>query len=484
MSGSTTTVEIAPVEIKAPQKTWAGQSVPRKEDKRLTQGEGVFVDDIKRHGMGYIHFVRSPYAHAHITSIDVSKAEAGQGRLRDAHRRGGRVAHRSVLPALDAAGRASQGLRARGRQGALRRRGGRRGRRRDARARARRLGARRGRVRAARRGRRRAEGAGRRRAGAARGLRLEPDVGGRLRVGRPRRRVRRGGQDREDRRAALPPLQLDAARVRRRARRVQPRHGAVDALHEQPVPRLRADHDGAGDALRARQAALRHAGHRRRLRQQDHVAPAARRVLPARAEAQPRRAVDGVAHGLPHVDVARQRALVPRHRGRGQERRHAARLPHEGARRRGRVAALRAARRRHLGAGHARRLQVAEHPPRVHAGRDEQGAVLAEPRLLAHAAPLVHRARDRHRRARARARPDRGAEAQLHQGRGHAVRDAERLRLRLRRLRADARHRDRPHRLDGDRGRGARRRRRAAGCSASASARRSTPARTTSASRG
>ena len=74
MSGSTT---IAPdrVEVQAPQKQWSGQSVPRKEDKRLTQGEGVFVDDVKRHGMGYVHFVRSPYAHAHITSIDVSKAE-------------------------------------------------------------------------------------------------------------------------------------------------------------------------------------------------------------------------------------------------------------------------------------------------------------------------------------------------------------------------------------------------------------------------
>ena len=29
--------------------------------------------------MGYIHFVRSPYAHAHITSIDVSKAEEIKG---------------------------------------------------------------------------------------------------------------------------------------------------------------------------------------------------------------------------------------------------------------------------------------------------------------------------------------------------------------------------------------------------------------------
>jgi CO/xanthine dehydrogenase Mo-binding subunit len=51
-----------------------GQNVPRKEDKRLVQGEGLFFDDIKRHNMGYVHFVRSPYAHANIVSIDVSKA--------------------------------------------------------------------------------------------------------------------------------------------------------------------------------------------------------------------------------------------------------------------------------------------------------------------------------------------------------------------------------------------------------------------------
>ena len=189
-------------------------------------------------------------------------------------------------------------------------------------------------------------------------------------------------------------------------------------------PGLRGDHDGAGDAGRARQAPLRHAGHRRRLRQQDHLAPAARRLLPARPQAEPARAVDGVADRLPPLDVARQRALVPGHRGRGQGRRHAARLPHDRARRRGRVAALRAARRRDLGAGHARHVPLAAHPARLQAGRDEQGAGLAEPRLLAHAAPLVHRARDRHRRPRARPRPGRGAQAQLHQGRRDAVRDA------------------------------------------------------------
>jgi 2-furoyl-CoA dehydrogenase large subunit len=73
---SETTLAPAPVEV---QKGWGGQSVRRKEDKRLLQGEGVFVDDIKRHGMGYLHFVRSPYAHAHITRIDVSAAEAIDG---------------------------------------------------------------------------------------------------------------------------------------------------------------------------------------------------------------------------------------------------------------------------------------------------------------------------------------------------------------------------------------------------------------------
>jgi CO/xanthine dehydrogenase Mo-binding subunit len=73
---SQTTLAPAPVGV---QKGWGGQSVRRKEDKRLLQGEGVFVDDIKRHGMGYLHFVRSPYAHAHITRIDVSAAEAVEG---------------------------------------------------------------------------------------------------------------------------------------------------------------------------------------------------------------------------------------------------------------------------------------------------------------------------------------------------------------------------------------------------------------------
>ena len=71
---SEVTVETEAPPVKAPARRWQGESVPRKEDKRLLQGEGVFVDDVKRHGMGYLHFVRSPYAHAHITRVDVSAA--------------------------------------------------------------------------------------------------------------------------------------------------------------------------------------------------------------------------------------------------------------------------------------------------------------------------------------------------------------------------------------------------------------------------
>jgi CO/xanthine dehydrogenase Mo-binding subunit len=71
MSRSST---VAPEQTEQLQRGAIGTNVPRKEDKRLLQGQGVFVDDVKAHGMGYLHFVRSPYAHARILSIDVSKA--------------------------------------------------------------------------------------------------------------------------------------------------------------------------------------------------------------------------------------------------------------------------------------------------------------------------------------------------------------------------------------------------------------------------
>ena len=170
------------------------------------------------------------------------------------------------------------------------------------------------------------------------------------------------------------------------------------------------------------------------------------------AEARPPGPVDGVAHRPAHGERARQRALVPRRRGRRDEGRDDDRLQGEGARRLRRVPALRAARLHHLGAGHAGAVRVAEHPRRLHAGLHEQVAGVAEPRLLADAAPLADRADHRHRRRRARSRSGRDPEAQLREGRADAVRDAERLLLRLGRLRGGARHRARAHRRGVDRG--------------------------------
>jgi CO/xanthine dehydrogenase Mo-binding subunit/carbon monoxide dehydrogenase subunit G len=51
----------------------------RKEDKRLITGQGLFVDDYQPAGSLHMSLARSPYAHARIVSIDVSKAEALPG---------------------------------------------------------------------------------------------------------------------------------------------------------------------------------------------------------------------------------------------------------------------------------------------------------------------------------------------------------------------------------------------------------------------
>ncbi len=56
-----------------------GCSRKRKEDARLIQGKGNFVDDIRLPGMLHGDFARSPYGHARIKSIDVSKAKALPG---------------------------------------------------------------------------------------------------------------------------------------------------------------------------------------------------------------------------------------------------------------------------------------------------------------------------------------------------------------------------------------------------------------------
>src|SRR5215470_2589857 len=58
---------------------WVGQPIRRKEENRLVSGKGIFVDDEKMPGMLHVRFVRSSYAHAKITRLDVSKAEKFPG---------------------------------------------------------------------------------------------------------------------------------------------------------------------------------------------------------------------------------------------------------------------------------------------------------------------------------------------------------------------------------------------------------------------
>ena len=53
---------------------FVGRSIPRKEDERLVQGQGLYFDDRNPAGVAYMHLVRAPYAHARIISIDVSRA--------------------------------------------------------------------------------------------------------------------------------------------------------------------------------------------------------------------------------------------------------------------------------------------------------------------------------------------------------------------------------------------------------------------------
>jgi aerobic carbon-monoxide dehydrogenase large subunit len=54
---------------------WVGQALRRKEDPRMITGRGRYVDDMVVPGMLYMAVVRSPEAHARITSIDTASAK-------------------------------------------------------------------------------------------------------------------------------------------------------------------------------------------------------------------------------------------------------------------------------------------------------------------------------------------------------------------------------------------------------------------------
>ncbi|MDZ4136127.1 MAG: hypothetical protein U1D06_11130, partial [Paracoccaceae bacterium] len=59
--------------------SYIGSSVPRPNARRLLQGRGRFVDDKALPRMVHAAFVRSPYAHARILSVDVAEARAMPG---------------------------------------------------------------------------------------------------------------------------------------------------------------------------------------------------------------------------------------------------------------------------------------------------------------------------------------------------------------------------------------------------------------------
>jgi carbon-monoxide dehydrogenase large subunit len=56
-----------------------GHSVKRKEDDRFIRGKGTYVDDVVLPGMLHMAILRSPLAHATLTSIDTSRAAALPG---------------------------------------------------------------------------------------------------------------------------------------------------------------------------------------------------------------------------------------------------------------------------------------------------------------------------------------------------------------------------------------------------------------------
>ena len=380
-----------------------GQSIPRKEDKRLVQGQGIFFDDIRRHGMGYVHFVRSPYAHAKIVSIDVTQALALDGVY-------GTITGDEVAIHTDPFFEMSSS---------------RAGTSRTTRSPSARCGTRASRSppSAPRRGSSRAtrpsssrssttplpvlvdaRGGAQGRGGPPRRGRLEHRLVGRLRLGRRRRGARRGRPRREDQAAPLPPL---------RSTPLECSGALVEYDRGTGQWTLHCNHQMPGVGAIWMAPALRTGIDKLRFVTQDIGGGFGNKIclhpqyvvlcLLAR-KLGPAGAVDGVAHRPAHGERARERAHVPRRRGRGEGRRHDDRLQGEGARRLRRVPALRAARLHHLGAGHAGLLRLAEHPRRLHAGLHEQVAGLAEPRLLADAAPLADRADHRHRRRRARAR--------------------------------------------------------------------------------
>src|SRR6056297_4169502 len=62
--------------------SYIGKTVPRPNAGRLVQGRGRYVDDVVLPRMVHVAFVRSPFAHARIGTIDTAEAKGVKGVLR------------------------------------------------------------------------------------------------------------------------------------------------------------------------------------------------------------------------------------------------------------------------------------------------------------------------------------------------------------------------------------------------------------------
>ena len=68
-----------PVTIFDKPNRYIGQPTPRADAARLLQGRGRFVDDVQLPRMLHAAFLRSPYAHARIVSLDTTAAKTAPG---------------------------------------------------------------------------------------------------------------------------------------------------------------------------------------------------------------------------------------------------------------------------------------------------------------------------------------------------------------------------------------------------------------------
>ena len=69
-------------QTEAPQQAPAaevGRARLRKEDERLITGQTNWTDNIRLPGMLHVAFLRSPFAHARISSVNVSAARSDPG---------------------------------------------------------------------------------------------------------------------------------------------------------------------------------------------------------------------------------------------------------------------------------------------------------------------------------------------------------------------------------------------------------------------